>query len=72
MGNITKFGIERLEARHVKLALDCPNCGSARVSLSGNNGSGIDGVRCPKCRVNIILDSLNLTVVNENIRHTDK
>ena len=67
MGKITKLGIERLEPRHLELELDCPNCGTARIKLMGNNGSGIDEVQCPKCHVNIILDSLNLTVINESV-----
>ena len=67
MGKITKFGIERLESRNVQLAFDCPNCGTARINLSSNNGSGIEDVQCHKCHVNIILDSLNLTVINERM-----
>lgn len=67
MGKITKFSIERLEARNFQLAFDCPNCGAARIKISGNNGSGIEDVECHKCHVNIILDSLNLTVINERM-----
>ena len=69
MGNITKFGIDRLETRNVVLEMDCPNCGSARLRFSSNNGSGIEDIQCHKCNVNIILDSLNLTVINESMPH---
>ena len=67
MGKITKFGMERLEARDVQLTFDCPNCGTARIKISSNNGSGIEDVQCHKCHVNIILDSLSLTVINERM-----
>ena len=67
MGIITKFGIDRLEARNLELAVDCPNCGATRITISGNNGAGIEDVECRRCHVNIILDSLNLTVINERI-----
>ena len=65
VGIITKVGIDRLEARNVQLAFDCPNCGSARITIKSNNGSGMQDVQCHKCDVNIILDCLNLTVINE-------
>jgi len=65
VGKITKFGIDRLEHRRVEVSVDCPNCGAARITMSSNNGSGIDDVQCPKCDISIILDTLNLTVINE-------
>jgi len=65
VGNITKFGIERLDSRNLLVEMDCPNCGTARIEFYSDNGSGIQDVTCYKCHVNIILDTLNLTVVNE-------
>jgi len=66
VGKITKFDIGRLEARNLELSIDCPNCGTARIILSSNNRDGVADITCPKCHVNIILDSLSLTVINEN------
>ena len=67
MGNITKFGLDRLEQRRFELRLDCPNCGSARIIFSAGNGRGHpEDVACPKCGMRVILDGLSVTVVNEN------
>ena len=66
MGKIAKFDIGRLEQRNPELYLDCPNCGAARIVLSYANGTGMDDVQCPKCNNRIILDTLNITVINEN------
>ena len=65
MGKITKFDIDRLEQRDPELSLDCPNCGAARIVLYFGNGTGMDDVQCPKCSHRIILDTLNITVINE-------
>lgn len=67
MGNITKFGLDRLEQRRFEVKLDCPNCGSARIIFSAGNGRGHpEDVSCPKCGMRVILDGLSVTVVNEN------
>ncbi|MFO7618561.1 MAG: hypothetical protein R6W91_02740 [Thermoplasmata archaeon] len=66
MGRIMKFGMERLERRHLEVGLDCPNCGSARIVIKGGNGDGhLVGKTCPKCGIDIILDGLSITVVDE-------
>lgn len=66
VGNIMKYSLDRLVQRHFELKLDCPNCGSARITISAGNGRGHPkDVSCPKCGIEIILDGLNLTVVNE-------
>ena len=67
MGKITKFDINRLEQRNPELSLDCPNCGTARIMLYFGNGTGMDDVKCPKCHHRIILDTLNITVINERM-----
>ena len=66
MGRIMKLGMERLERRHLEVSLDCPNCGSARIVMKGGNGDGhLLGKSCPKCGIEIILDGLSITVINE-------
>ena len=66
MGNITKFGLDRLEQRRFEVKLDCPNCGSARIIFSAGNGRGHpEDVACPKCGMRVILDGLSVTGVNE-------
>ena len=60
-----KFDIGRLEQRNPELHIDCPNCGTARIKFSINNGNGIDDIKCPKCDHRIIVDSLNITVIRE-------
>ena len=66
MGRIIKLGLDRLEQRNFELNVDCPNCGSARLRISGGNGAGHpEDVACPKCGILVILDALNITVVNE-------
>lgn len=77
MGRIVKYGMERLERRHLEVSLDCPNCGSARIVMEGGNGDGhLVGKSCPKCGIEIILEGLSITVVNEShsedIRPTDE
>ena len=68
MGRIMKLGMERLERRHLEVGLDCPNCGSARIVIKGGNGDGhLVGKTCPKCGIEIILDGLNITVVDESV-----
>ena len=67
MGNIMKFGLDRLEQRHFELRLDCPNCGAARIVFSAGNGRGHpEDVVCPKCGMRVILDGMSVTAVNEN------
>jgi len=69
MGRIMKFSMDRLERRHLEVILDCPNCGSAKIVLKGGNGDGhLLGRSCPKCGIEIILDGLSITVVDET-RH---
>lgn len=71
MGRILKLGMERLERRHLEVGLDCPNCGSARIIMKGGNGDGhLAGKSCPKCGVEIILDGVNITVVDEALRES--
>ena len=70
MGKIVKLGIDRLGQRHFELNLDCPNCGSARIKIVGGNGH-LDDISCPKCGIQIILDALNITIVNESADHKD-
>ena len=66
MGRIMKYGMERLDRRNLKVSLDCPNCGSARIVMNGGNGDGyLEGRTCPKCGIEIILDGVNITVVDE-------
>jgi predicted RNA-binding Zn-ribbon protein involved in translation (DUF1610 family) len=66
MGRIMKFGMDRLERRHLEVSLDCPNCGSARLVMKGGNGDGhLLGKSCPKCGIEVILDGVNITVVDE-------
>ncbi len=67
MGKITKFDIDRLEQRNPELYLDCPNCGTARLVLYFGNGTGMDDVQCPKCSHRIILETLNITVINDSM-----
>jgi len=67
VGNVLKFGLDRLEQRRFELKLDCPNCGSARIQFSAGNGHGHpEDVTCPKCGMRVILDGLNITVIKEN------
>jgi predicted RNA-binding Zn-ribbon protein involved in translation (DUF1610 family) len=67
MGNIMKFGLDRLGQRRFELKMDCPNCGSARIIFSAGNGRGHpEDVACPKCGMRVILDGLSVTVLNEN------
>jgi hypothetical protein len=40
MGNIMKFGLDRLGQRRFELKMDCPNCVSARIIFSAGNGRG--------------------------------
>lgn len=71
MGNIMKFDIGRLEPRRFELRLDCPNCGSARITFSAGNGNGhVEDIICPKCGIRIILDGLNITVMNDSAAPT--
>ncbi len=66
VGNISKYGKERLRHRNVELKVDCPNCGTARITLAYNgNGDIWDDVTCPKCHSRIIMDNLSLTVMVE-------
>jgi predicted RNA-binding Zn-ribbon protein involved in translation (DUF1610 family) len=66
MGRIMKFSMDRLERRHLEVILDCPNCGSARIVMKGGNGDGhLLGKSCPKCGIEVILDGVNITVVDE-------
>ena len=66
MGRIIKYGMERLERRHFEVSLDCPNCGSARIVISGGNGSGgAEDVSCPKCGILVVLDGLYLSAIDE-------
>ncbi len=68
MGRIMKFSMERLERRHLEVILDCPNCGSARIVMKGGNGDGhLLGKSCPKCGIEVILDGVNITIVNEAV-----
>jgi len=67
MGRIMKFGIDRLGNRNLRMELDCPNCGSARIGFSSGNGKGwIDDMACPKCGTRVILDGVNITAIREN------
>jgi predicted RNA-binding Zn-ribbon protein involved in translation (DUF1610 family) len=65
-GRITKQDIGRLGQRNFRLELDCPNCGRVRIRMGGSRDMHRQSeADCPKCGVHIILDSLNLTLVNE-------
>ena len=72
VGKITKFDIDRLEQRNPELYLDCPNCGTARLVFYFGTGTGMNDVQCPKCSHRIILDTLNLTVINEGMPAKNK
>jgi len=65
VGKISKYNIERLEARNIELRFDCPYCGSARIGIKFKNQMDYwDGIVCPKCKSRVILDNLSLTVVH--------
>ncbi len=67
MGRIMKLGMERLERRNLEVRLDCPNCGSARIIMSGGNGDGhLAGKECPKCGIEIVLDGVSITVIDDS------
>lgn len=66
MGRITKYDIARLGQRNFRLEMDCPNCGRARLRIGGGNGDSLPGeAECPKCGIQVILDALSVTVLNE-------
>lgn len=69
MGGIDKYPLERMQDKGVKLSFECPQCRGIRIEMS--NEEDIDffkGVKCPKCKALILLDSLSVTVVKEGMR----
>lgn len=69
MGGIDKYPLERMQDKSVKLSFHCPLCKGCRIEM--NNEDDIDffkGVKCPKCKSLILLDSLSVTVVKEGFR----
>lgn len=67
MGRIDKFPLERMRDKEVKLSFDCPQCRGTRIQMSDSDDMSFwKGVRCPKCKALILLDSLSVTVVKED------
>ncbi|MFQ5883472.1 MAG: hypothetical protein ACE5IO_00055 [Thermoplasmata archaeon] len=67
MGRIDKFPLERMRDKEVELSFDCPQCRGTRIQMSDSDDMSFwKGVRCPKCKTLILLDSLSVTVVKED------
>lgn len=69
MGRIDKYPLERMRDKEVKLSFHCPLCRGTRIQMSDSEDMSFwKGVKCPKCKSLILLDSLSVTIVKEDGR----
>lgn len=69
MTRIEKYPLDRLRGRGIRVAFNCPYCQGAWLELK--NPEDLDplhGVTCFKCKAQIVLDSLSLTVIRDAAR----
>jgi len=65
---IDKYPIERMRDKAVRLSFSCPYCKSSRIEMNRpEDMSFFKGVQCAKCKTLVLLDSLSVVVVRENI-----
>ena len=65
---VDKYPIERMKDKGVKLSFQCPYCKSYRIEMNRPEDlSFFKGVQCVKCKALVLLDSLSIVVVRENL-----
>lgn len=65
---IDKYPIERMKDKGVRLSFQCPYCKSWRIEMNQPEDlSFLKGVQCAKCKTLVLLDSLSVVVVREDV-----
>jgi len=63
-----RYPIERMKDKDIKLSFQCPYCKSYRIEMNRPEDlSFFKGVQCVKCKALVLLDSLSVVVVRENL-----
>ena len=66
MTAIEKYTLDRLRSRGIRLGLNCPYCQGTWLELKeAKDLDPMHGVTCFKCKAQILLDGLSLTVIRE-------
>lgn len=69
MTRIDKYSLDRMKRKGVALSFRCPYCEGARLEMkTAQDLDPLEGIRCYKCKAQIVLDSLSLTVIRERPR----
>ena len=72
MTRIDKYTLDRLRDRGIRISFNCPYCQGARLELKDPGDlDPLQGVTCFKCKAQVLLDSLSLTVIREGLRVAD-
>jgi len=68
---IDKVPLERLRDKQLRVSLLCPRCESAPMSLGFENSMNTwRTIACPKCGVEVMLDSMSLVLLTQNATTT--
>jgi predicted Zn-ribbon and HTH transcriptional regulator len=66
---IDKYPLDRMRDKDIKLSFDCPYCLGHRIEMNGEQELDYwTGVRCPKCKTLVVLDSLSVVTVREALK----
>ena len=64
---IDKYSLDRLQKKGLEITFKCPYCRSARLFMKQRDELDYwNGVVCPKCGSQVVLDSLSLVVMRKN------
>ena len=65
---VEKYPIERMKDKGLKLSFQCPYCKSSRIEMSRPEDMNFwRGVKCAKCKTLVVLDSLSVLAIRENM-----
>ena len=68
MTAIEKYTLDRLRSRGIRISFNCPYCQGAWLELKEPKDlEPMQGVTCFKCKAQILLDGLSLTVIRERM-----